>query len=63
MRRDVQPLRKEMIKRDPFCVECGETNQSLLTIDHIVPIAKGGTNDESNLRVLCILCNDEKGAK
>jgi 5-methylcytosine-specific restriction endonuclease McrA len=32
-------------------------------IDHIVPRARGGTNDESNLRVLCCSCNAAKGAR
>ncbi|MBC2768576.1 HNH endonuclease [Pusillimonas sp. 7-48] len=34
-----------------------------LSIDHIVPKAKGGTNDRSNLRVLCTTCNTRKGIK
>jgi 5-methylcytosine-specific restriction endonuclease McrA len=34
-----------------------------LSIDHIVPRAKGGTGDRKNLRVLCTPCNTEKGIK
>lgn len=34
-----------------------------LTVDHIVPLAAGGTNDRSNLRVLCDRCNGRKSAK
>ncbi len=34
-----------------------------LSIDHIVPRAKGGTGDRKNLRVLCTPCNTEKGTK
>lgn len=34
-----------------------------LSIDHIVPRAKGGTGVRQNLRVLCTPCNSEKGTK
>lgn len=31
-----------------------------LTVDHIVPLAKGGTHELSNLSVLCRACNARK---
>jgi 5-methylcytosine-specific restriction protein A len=31
-----------------------------LTIDHIIPLAHGGTHDRANLRVLCRGCNARK---
>lgn len=34
-----------------------------LSIDHIVPVARGGTNHRSNLRILCEDCNTHKGTK
>ena len=30
--------------------------------DHIVPLAQGGTNDLTNLQLLCFTCNSTKGA-
>ena len=39
---------------------CEETN---LTVDHIVPLSKDGTNDISNLQPLCRSHNSSKGAK
>lgn len=33
------------------CAWCGTTND--LTVDHITPRSKGGTDHPSNLRVLC----------
>ncbi len=33
------------------------------TVDHYVPISKGGTNREINLIMLCVDCNKEKGDK
>lgn len=31
------------------------------SLDHILAISKGGTNDISNLRVICNRCNAKKG--
>jgi len=33
------------------------------SVDHIVPVSKGGTNDESNLQWMCRSCNCAKGAR
>lgn len=38
-------------------------NGVLLTIDHIVPLAKGGTNRLTNLQVCCSACNSRMGSK
>jgi 5-methylcytosine-specific restriction protein A len=34
-----------------------------LTVDHITPLAAGGTNRRENLRVLCRSCNSRRGSK
>jgi hypothetical protein len=35
-------------------------NERMLTKDHIVPKSKGGSDDLSNLQVMCIKCNGKK---
>jgi 5-methylcytosine-specific restriction endonuclease McrA len=46
---------------DNRCLRCKE--QKPLTVDHIIPLAKGGKNDITNLQPLCFSCNSSKGAK
>lgn len=46
---------------DPECVYCGATEQ--LTVDHVRPLQKGGSNHPVNLVPACKSCNSAKGAK
>lgn len=51
--------RARIYERDNFrCVKCGATHD--LTLDHILPRSKGGTDALSNLQTLCRKCNEEK---
>lgn len=51
--------RREVYSRDQSqCRQCG--SKHALQIDHIRPIAKGGSNDASNLQLLCRNCNLSK---
>lgn len=55
-------VRGRVMQRDADrCQGCGATDD--LTIDHITPIAKGGTSAIENLQVLCRPCNSSKGVK
>jgi len=40
------------------CLYCGERN--LLTIDHIIPLSKGGSDDPENKILCCLKCNMSK---
>ena len=48
--------------RDGYsCQVCGADEN--LTIDHLIPISKGGTDDLENLLTMCGKCNFSKGTK
>ena len=53
--RDWRRLRRMILAERPLCVMClAEGRVTPATdVDHIVPLAEGGTNDPANLRPLC----------
>lgn len=55
----IQRLRTAVFERDKVCVECGSDQD--LTIDHRIPVSKGGPTTLENLQVLCRQCNSRKG--
>ena len=58
-------VRFEVFKRDRFtCQYCGRMAPDIiLEIDHIIPVAAGGTNDLLNLVTSCKDCNRGKGKR
>ena len=54
--------RRRILKRDGYeCGYCGSKRN--LTIDHIIPRSKGGTNTWKNMVTCCNRCNNEKDNK
>lgn len=51
-----EPLMKET---DGRCAHCGTPldRYGNMTVEHVIPLSKGGTNDPANLTVLCGDCN------
>jgi 5-methylcytosine-specific restriction protein A len=55
-------VRPRALARDGFaCVRCGE--REALEVDHVVPIAKGGTWTLDNAQTLCRRCHQAKTAE
>jgi 5-methylcytosine-specific restriction protein A len=57
-RRGVE-LRLRRLALSPLCVDCeakGITTQATVP-DHIIPLAKGGTDTDDNIRCLCDPCH------
>lgn len=56
--------RERIYARDGWaCLKCGNDTVGYLSLDHIVPIADGGSNSDDNLQTLCKTCNCAKGRK
>ena len=49
---------REVLNSGP-CTYCGE-DLFPMTVDHVVPVSKGGSNDRANLAPACWPCNREK---
>ena len=58
-------IRFEIFKRDKFkCQYCGGSAPDIiLNVDHIDPVANGGTNELTNLITSCFDCNQGKKAR
>jgi CRISPR/Cas system Type II protein with McrA/HNH and RuvC-like nuclease domain len=60
--RKLRVNRNRVFKRDGNqCVYCGTKKE--LTIDHVIPKSRGGTNEWTNLVTCCSKCNLKKGNK
>ncbi|MCD2145022.1 HNH endonuclease [Gordonia paraffinivorans] len=63
--------RKRIARGKPPCHICGgnidynlpHTHPQSYALDHIVPLARGGTDDLSNLAAAHRFCNESKGAR
>lgn len=56
-----QKIRRQAKNRCGYCLLPQDLNPSLLEIEHIIPTAEGGTDEEENLWLACRLCNGYKG--
>jgi 5-methylcytosine-specific restriction endonuclease McrA len=64
VKRRTTGLAKEFLTgtNNPKCVFCNhKLTDKNATIDHIIPISKGGNNCQLNLIPCCIECNSERG--
>lgn len=56
-------IRKRIFARDNYtCQYCGATDRNL-HCDHVLPISRGGSNDDENLVTACEPCNCSKHNK
>jgi hypothetical protein len=59
-RRDKLP--RLLQKYGTKCFWCGhELPKEAITVDHYIPLSKGGSNNTENLRIACYGCNQKRG--
>lgn len=54
-------IRNRYIQQHPYCEQCyaeGRMTQAD-EVHHIIPVSRGGTNDEVNLKSLCRSCHNK----
>ena len=56
--------RAELLANEPLCRLCKQKTRPRVTVatiaDHVIPRAKGGSGDISNLQPVCATCHDDK---
>lgn len=55
----------EVLKRDgAWCYLCGRNvPREYVTLDHVVPLVRGGSHTYDNVRIACRFCNSRKGKR
>ncbi len=56
-------VRAAVRHRCGYCLSPQQLVMARLEIEHLIPLAQGGTSDESNLWLACPLCNRYKSDK
>jgi 5-methylcytosine-specific restriction endonuclease McrA len=56
-------IKSLLVSQKWLCVACRTKLDKSYEADHIVPLARGGSSDKSNMQILCMPCNRSKGAK
>ena len=58
-----EKVRQRILKRDKHlcqvCLKRGRPTPAA-EVDHVVPLFKGGTDDDANLQAICRSCHDSK---
>lgn len=56
-------IEEKLKEQDDVCYWCFECLEGRYHADHIIPIARGGSNTIANIAISCEACNAQKGSK
>ncbi len=58
-------MRAQVLSEEPLCMACRAQDRvsAATEVDHIVPIAEGGTDERENLQGLCSGCHAANTAR
>jgi 5-methylcytosine-specific restriction protein A len=61
--RALQTRRQRWFSEYPLCVRCLAVGRAAVAVelDHVIPLAAGGADDDSNFQGLCADCHQQKG--
>ncbi|MEE8194173.1 MAG: HNH endonuclease signature motif containing protein [Dehalococcoidales bacterium] len=56
-------MKMRIVRRDNYtCQVCGKhLKDDEIEFDHMIPVSKGGSSEEQNIRLVCYNCNRRKG--
>lgn len=61
-KRSYKGAKKRLLRASPFCYWCKKKlDTSSSTLDHMIPLSKGGTNGTDNFVLACEDCNKNRG--
>jgi len=61
-RRNTKPIRQKMLKKSTACHWCGnKLTLNTSTLEHIIPLHRGGLDNENNMALACPECNQKRG--
>lgn len=61
--------KRRMLKKHPYCFWCAKKGiqnkleATTATVDHVIPLSKGGLDNNNNRVLSCLPCNQTKGNK